>query len=393
MEIRKNGGGNGTQFSEWALRRTSGQGKYFLSRADTLWNSFFSLYWNISGASRWHGAYPESSGYWDGDAVVWGQGEGLSAFLSMRGAASDSQYGKDIAALDNTMFDGINRFITTENNVQAYAVYPESGNERFYDDNAWIGLDMIKWYDLTKNVRYLEKAEMVWDYLMKGNTPSCGGGILWKEYPTPTTTKHTCSTAPAAVLGCRLFLATNDSSYLRKAEDLYSWLKKYLQDPEDNLYWDNINPDMKVSKAKYSYNSGEPMEAAALLYRITKESKYLIDAQQIAQSSFEKWFAPYYSKPLNENFNILSPGNCWFNVILFRGYLALYDVDNDRTYLNAIQETLKHAWQSTCRNKDTNLLNDGDLSGSTPQTSWELLQQGACVEFMARLAELEKMGR
>jgi rhamnogalacturonyl hydrolase YesR len=150
---------------------------------------------------------------------------------------------------------------------------------------------------------------------------------------------------------------------------------------------------MKISTSKYSYNSGEPMEAAALLYKITKESKYLTDAQEIAQSAYDRWFTSFHSNILNDDFRILSPGSCWFNAVMFRGYLALYDIDNNRTYLDALQKTMKHAWLSNCRNKDTNLLNDGDLSGEQLQTSWEMLQQSACVELMADLAQLEKNER
>jgi hypothetical protein len=78
---------------------------------------------------------------------------------------------------------------------------------------------------------------------------------------------------------------------------------------------------------------------------------------------------------------------------MFRGYLALYDMDNNRTYIDALQKTMKHAWLSSCRNKNTNLLNDGDFSGAQSQTSWDMLQQGACVELMADLAQLEKNKR
>jgi hypothetical protein len=38
-------------------------------------------------------------------------------------------------------------------------------------------------------------------------------------------------------------------------------------------------------------------------------------------------------------------------------------------------------------------LNDGDFSGAQSQTSWDMLQQGACVELMADLAQLEKNKR
>lgn len=57
------------------------------------------------------------------------------------------------------MFNSINRFITTDNKRSAYAVYPQNGNERYYDDNVWIGLDMAELYEQTKENRFLEKAK------------------------------------------------------------------------------------------------------------------------------------------------------------------------------------------------------------------------------------------
>jgi len=153
--------------------------------------------------------------------------------------------------------------------MQAYAVYPANGNDRYYDDNVWIGLDMIDLYSQTKEQRFLDKAIMVWNYMMTGSDDVCGGGIYWREIPMQKTSKNTCSTAPIAVLGCKLYNITGNKAYLNKAIKLYEWLRKYLRDPEDDLYWDSVHPDMSIAKSKYSYNSGQPMQAACLIYKIT----------------------------------------------------------------------------------------------------------------------------
>lgn len=82
---------------------------------------------------------------------------------------------------------------------------------------------------------------------------------------------------------------------------MYSYCKDVLQDPNDYLFYDNVrlsdpsdkNSELKVSKDKFTYNSGQPMLAAAMLYRITKEEQFLKDAQNIAQSIYKKWFKNY----------------------------------------------------------------------------------------------------
>ena len=366
----------------------------FMERADSLMSSVKMLFFGKSTRDCWNASYPNATGpYWDGDATVWGQGGGLSGYTAIRAASLGmSKYEQKYTGLTDRMFNSINRFITTDNNIEAYAVYPANGNDRLYDDNAWIGLDMADLYEQTHDSRFLEKATLVWKYLMHGKDDTCGGGIHWKEMNGPTNTKHTCSTAPAAVLGCKLYLLTNEETYLDVAKELYKWLQTYLQDPDDYLYWDCIGPDMVPSKAKYSYNAGQPMQVACLLYKITGEQQYLTDAQDIAKSAYKKWFVPFHSYFLNETFNILDPGHVWFQAILLRGFIELYKTDGNHTYVSAYEKTFSHAWQSDCRNRDTNLMNE-DFRGGTTQSKWDILHEGACVEMLARLAVLERDGK
>ena len=53
-----------------------------------------------SSRSCWRGNYPyDGKGYWDGDALVWGQGGGLSAFVAMRDATKESEVENIISSI------------------------------------------------------------------------------------------------------------------------------------------------------------------------------------------------------------------------------------------------------------------------------------------------------
>ncbi|RZK81791.1 MAG: alpha-1,6-mannanase [Pedobacter sp.] len=371
----------------------------FLKRADTMMNSLVNLY--LEGKSRdiWTTFYPWKNDFWDGAAVIWGHGGAFSGYAALKEAAEAyPAYKNKIATMyDNRLLTGIDKFRNTKNNMaEAYAVYPGTGDERFYDDNIWIGIDMTDLYMLTKSAGYLSRAKLVWTFVLQGTDSKMGGGVYWKEYGT---SKNTCSSAPAAVLAAKLYLATNDPAYLQSAKDLYAWTKAKLQDPSDYLYWDNVrltnnddpNSALIVSKEKYQYNSGQPMQAASLLYNITKDPQYLTDAQNIAKSAYKKWFVPFNSYTLGESFRILEPGHVWFQAIMFRGFIELYKIDGNKTYVKAYQKTMANAWLSSARNKTTNLINN-DLRGGTTQASHEILFQGACLEMLARIALLEHEG-
>lgn len=369
-----------------------------LSKAHSYMTTLVGLYFGKSSRSCWRSLYPYKGGaYWDGDALVWGQGGGLSAFVAMREATRESEVESHYAAMDEMMFKGIQHFYKLDHGIWAYSCYPAAGNERFYDDNVWIGLDMLDWYVETQNRRYLTQALAVWDYLIQhGWDETCGGGIHWQELNQHTTSKHSCSTAPTAVLGCKLYQVTGKKEYLDWAIKCYDYLLAHLQDPADHLFYDNVRPDKnnpnlpgRIEKNKYAYNSGQPLQAACLLYKITGEQKYLDEAHAIAESCHHKWFIPYKSKELNLSFNILAPGHAWFNVIMCRGFFELYSIDQDRKYIDDIEKSMLHAWNSSCH-QSNNLLNDDDLRGGTHKSSWEILHQGGLVELFARLALLER---
>lgn len=365
----------------------------WLSRADTLMKALVKLYLDDKPRDIWSAKYPQGTGYWDGAAVIWGHGGAFSGYTAFKYASwNDAGLKSEIEdKYDNRLLEGVDKFINTrDGRLPAYAVYPGDGDERFYDDNIWIGIDMVRLYLLTGKKKYLDRAELVWKFILVGTDDIMGGGVYWKE---DVSSKHTCSTAPAAVLGALLYQATKEENYLLQAEEYYEWVKNILQDPSDLLYWDNVrlatenDPDSEIiiSKEKYTYNSGQPMQAAALLYLITKNEKYLMDAQAIAKAAHEKWFVPFKSYLLNDEFNILEPGHVWFQAIMLRGYVELYHIDNDITYLEEYRKTLEHAWLSNARNRDTHLINE-DFRGLKTQNEWDILHQGAILEMLSQLS-------
>lgn len=371
----------------------------FLKRADTMMSALVKLYLDGKARDIWSSNYPHKDGFWDGAAVIWGHGGAFSGYAAFKEAAEayPAYKNKIATSYDTRLLTGIDKFRNTAAGMaEAYAVYPGTGDERFYDDNIWVGIDMTDLYTLTKTPGYLTRAKIVWNFVLQGTDSKMGGGVYWKEYGN---SKNTCSSAPAAVLAAKLYLATNDATYLQSAKDLYAWTKSKLQDPSDYLYWDNVrlsdesnpNSPLIVSKEKYTYNSGQPMQAAALLYNITKDPAYLKDAQNIAQAAYRRWFVPFNSYTLGESFRILEPGHVWFQAIMFRGFIELYKIDGNKTYVRAYQKTLNNAWLSNARNKTTSLIN-GDFRGGTTQTDFDILHQGACLEMLSRLALLEHEG-
>lgn len=315
-------------------------------------------------------------------SYVWPYSGSFSAVNALFQATKKAEY-KTI--LDNKVLVGLEEYFDEKRLPGGYASYinTASVSDRFYDDNIWIGIDFAEAYFLTKDIKYLNRAKDVWAFLLSGKDDKLGGGIYWVEQRQ--TSKHTCSNAPAAVFVCKMFEATKDSSYLKQAEELYKWTKKNLQDTQDYLYYDNINLEGDIDKAKYSYNSGQMLQAAALLYKLTGNNNYLIDAQNLATACYDYFFTKF-TTPEGEEFKIFKKGNLWFNAIMTRGYIELYSIDGNKTYLQSIQKNLDYAWMLS---RDEKGLFVADFSGEDQAPTKWLLTQFGFIEMYASMSRIK----
>ncbi len=282
--------------------------------------------------------------------------------------------------LDQKVLRGLREYRDGLRVPVGYASYINSApaSDRFYDDNIWLGIDFTDSYIQKKKPEYLNHAKEIWAFVKSGEDDKLGGGIYWCEQKKES--KNTCSNAPAAVFALKLFEATKQEDYLNEGRRLYEWTKAGLQDPNDKLYWDNIHLDGKVDKAKYSYNSGQMLQAAALLYKLTKEKKYLNDAQQLAEACLAYFFQTKGEK----DFPMLKNSNVWFHAVMMRGYTSLFEQDGNRKYIDIFAKNLDLAWQQM---RDQDGLFDADWTLEKPKKSKWLLDQCAFVEMYGRLAK------
>ena len=279
---------------------------------------------------------------------------------------------------------GLAHYFDTTRSPFAYASYINDAppSDRFYDDNVWLGIDFTELYLHTSKAEYLEKAKLIWKFIESGTDEKLGGGIYWCEQSKKS--KNTCSNAPGAVYALKLFEATKDSSYFKQGKALYEWTKNTLQDKNDYLYFDNIGLNGRIQKRKYAYNSGQMLQAAALLYKLTDKKEYLVDAQNIAQSAHNYFFEDF-SAADGSKMKILKKGDIWFTAIMFRGFVELYHLDKNKTYLQDFEQNLNFAWKNM---REQNGLFNSDWSGQTKDKSKWLLTQFAMAEMYARMPEL-----
>ena len=316
-------------------------------------------------------------------SYLWPYSGTFSAVNALFEATHDKKYKK---LLDSRVLPGLEEYFDTQRVPNAYSSYIRTApaSDRFYDDNVWLGIDFTDTYQMTQEQKYLDKAQLIWKFIESGTDSILGGGIYWCEQKKES--KNTCSNAPGSVLALKLFKATNDSSYFEKGKKLYEWTQRNLQDSADYLYFDNIRLDGKIGKAKFAYNSGQMMQSAALLYQLTKNPIYLKDAQNIAKECFKYFFTDFTPTTNEEAFRMLKKGDIWFTAVMLRGFIELYQIDKDKTYINAFNKSLSYAWDNA---RDENGLFNTDLSGkSKDQKKW-LLTQAAMVEMYSRLAMIQ----
>jgi len=253
-------------------------------------------------------------------------------------------------------------------------------SDRFYDDNIGLAIYFLEAYAMNKKEAYLTKAKRLWQFAESGMDEKLGGGIYWSEQSRES--KNTCVNSSASVLAFKLFEATKDSLYFHQGKKIFEWTKTHLQDPKDHLYFDNIRLDGSMSKSKFSYNNGYMMHASVLLYKLTGDSTYLKEAQVIAQSAYNFYFFDYKLTD-GSLFRMKKKGSTWFTAILLRGYVDLYKVDGNKTYLTVFQKNLDYIWD---HGRDQNGFFSTDWSKNSQHCRKWILTQTAFVEMYARMS-------
>lgn len=159
----------------------------------------------------------------------------------------------------------------------AYAPFPQPGAAaiKYYDDNAWVGLDLLQAYRIFRNPGDLLRAEAIFRYEITGWDVR-QGGIYWNDLHQ---TRNTPSNAPVAELAALLYRATHRQVYLRWAVRINAWEERTLVNPVSGEVWDRVNARGMVVRQDFTYDQGVVIGANALLYQITHVRQYLHNAR------------------------------------------------------------------------------------------------------------------
>ena len=243
------------------------------------------------------------------------------------------------------------------------------GGASYYDDNEWVGIELLRLYKLRHEAVALEKAEQIMAFVMAGweNNPklACPGGVPFSDAPS-NTDRNTVTDGPAAELGAQLFRLTGNLVYLGFAQQAYQWVRSCLTEP-GGLYADHIRLHGVIDPTEWSYNQGAMIGAGVLLYQATGNSEFLYQARQTAEAALA-----YFTIP-----RLLSE-NPFFVSVYFRNLMYLDAVTHDPPGSKLAQAYIDSVWAH--QRLSDNLF----AFGSPPST--QLLYQAAVVQVYALLS-------
>ncbi|MGC4003172.1 MAG: glycoside hydrolase family 76 protein [Pirellulales bacterium] len=164
-----------------------------------------------------------------------------------------------------------------------------NGNDKYYDDNAWLVITYLEAYETNHDARFLKRAAETEAFVLSGWDDAAGGGIWWHQLHKDGT-KNTCANGPAAVGALRLakFDAARRAALVEQTKKIVAWTQDALQD-KDGLYDDRkVVATGEIKRGKLTYNSALMLRANLGLYRATGEQRYLDEAKRIGRAA--DWF-------------------------------------------------------------------------------------------------------
>lgn len=335
-----------------------------------------------------HNYYIPGSGLYQGEpfSYLWPFSQALAATVTlqnMTGIAAIPGLQATLAHELNARLTGLKSYLDLDNSaapegsftstLAAYdgTVAPPAGpgGAKYYDDNEWVGIELMRVYQMTHAPGLLGAAEGIMAFVMDGwsTNPNwaCPGGVPFSNLPE-NGERNAVTDGPGAELALQLYTATNNVGYLQFAEKAYEWVRHCLYEA-NGLYADHIGDHGVVNENYWSYNQGAMIGAGVMLYEATHNGAYLWQARQTA-----KYALAYYTPQR------LGEENPFFVSVYFRNMLYLDSVTHDPPGDKLAQPYVDYAWQHL------RLADNLFVYGSPP--TGDLLTQAAIVQIYGLLS-------
>lgn len=303
----------------------------------------------------------------EGMASAWPESQALAALL---GLAATSGAPRTLKTVISKKMGVLEFYWTANGGYHPSGLWPSGGRGvTKFDDNAWLGLDLVKAFQITDRSYYLTQAEAVAAFEKTGwsNNPNFAfpGGIFWQE-PAYGSHRNAVSTDGAALLNARLYALTGIKTYLKDAEKYLHWSVSALT-LSNGLIGDQISETGVVTHKAWSYNQGLVISVYTSLYRSTKKPAYLAAAELLAEKSLSYLTS---RKRLEKQPPV-------FDAIYFRSLARLDSIEPDKDFVKALQDYATYLYSEM--NSSTGVIHSGPLT--TGSKSWLLTQAAATQVF------------
>ena len=375
--------------SHFVFAQSNHTSSFYRKRADSVFQRVWKLYAIPNQPGLFKENYPSGGDvkldYFQGAEVgekpvsfLWPfSGMYSAANVLVKFSALEKKYQKYL----DTLAKGVLAYRDTSRLPVGYQAYPAilEKSDRYYDDNALVCIDYSEAYLNTKDEKYIDKAKEVFDFIISGWDDKLSGGVYWLEGHFDH--KPACTNGMSTLAALKLYKCTKDPKYLDWGKRFYQWMHDHLRNPK-GIYYNDIKMDGKINEVYYTYNTGSMLEASVMLYHFTKENAYLEEAKLVAENAYT-----FFSKTDaygNVNLTIDLP---WFVTVLFRGYEALYQVDHQPKYINAVADALNKAWTNAADRYGLLTAKWATTEQAKRKPKW-LLDQACIAELYARLSLL-----
>jgi hypothetical protein len=345
--------------------------------------------------------YPPSGLHY---SYLWPFSRALAGTITLAGIPPALLGGVSYQSDVSDRLTGVSRYWESNASGNGYAAYPTApygnGGDRFYDDDAWVGLATAQNYALSGDPASLAVAQNVFHFVYPGGWAASAsfdpGGVYWVQQGTGVGAgnhdRTTTSNAPNAETALLLenLDPANAATYDTGASAMYEWVNHYLYnvninptDPaapnpnytssEPPLVFDKVTGANAIDRTLYTYNQGTMIAANVREYQKTGNTAYLSDAEAIANTALTTFNEAYYISH-----------SAAFNAIFFRGLLVLYSVTSDAN----LQANIIHAIQTYADDAWSHHRNASGLFNFSPSpgNGYQLLDQGAMLQVYAMLA-------
>jgi hypothetical protein len=288
-------------------------------------------------------------------AHLWPTARAFVAAVDLLGVPGDLRLGFDAEAAVAAHLGALEVYWDDRTVEPAYAsdvIGSRFGGDRYYDDNAWVGLGLVQLERLRPGRGHAERARTLFRFAASGwdarpDVPS-PGGVFWVEQGRGTGVanhdRNVVSNAPNAQLGLHLAeLATGagGANEYARAHDMYAWVNVTLDAgraagaPATGLFFDKLRGDGTLDETLWTYNQGSMIGANVLLARQAAAAAdtgpgapYLDRAEAIAARALRHYAGTYEDRPAA------------FNAILFRNLLQLHAATADARLRQRIRQAM-----------------------------------------------------